>query len=202
MQMSAAARPMHDMTTHVCAFSKLISDSLYLLQCFFLRFSFSSDFCLPFFRFSRMYYAQDKTDDAKIGMRSTALLFGDRVCPILAGFGALTIGALCAAGAGGGCGPGTFISPCTAPTLAGTVVCVEIHPVFTQLNTYFWSLASGMSTVFGTKSKVFSPHIAFASMCFSCVPTSLLCDRARRRLGAFDLATRDAARARCARLRG
>jgi 4-hydroxybenzoate polyprenyltransferase len=87
-----------------------MSDFLYLLQCFFFVSHFLPIFVLVSFRFPRVYYAQDKTDDAKIGMRSTALLFGERVRPILAGFGALTIGALCAAGAGGGCGPGTEAS--------------------------------------------------------------------------------------------
>ena len=46
----------------------------------------------------RSYVSQDKKDDLQIGVRSTALLFGDQTKPILNAFSALTIAGLGSAG--------------------------------------------------------------------------------------------------------
>ena len=48
------------------------------------------------------YAHQDKGDDAKLGLKSTALLFGERTKPVLAAFSAATLGALGLAGAQAG----------------------------------------------------------------------------------------------------
>lgn len=45
-----------------------------------------------------IYACQDKKDDVKAGVKSTALLFGSRIRLILAGFAALTVLSLGAAG--------------------------------------------------------------------------------------------------------
>ena len=44
------------------------------------------------------FCAQDKADDAPAGIRSTALLFGDRTRPILAGFSASSLGLITLSG--------------------------------------------------------------------------------------------------------
>jgi 4-hydroxybenzoate polyprenyltransferase len=43
--------------------------------------------------------SQDKEDDKRIGLKSTALLFGDNTVPILSAFSAFTVGSLCLTGA-------------------------------------------------------------------------------------------------------
>lgn len=49
--------------------------------------------------YDTLYGHQDKADDRRLGIRSTALLFGDRgTKPILAGFGAASVGLLAASG--------------------------------------------------------------------------------------------------------
>ena len=42
---------------------------------------------------------QDKVDDAQVGIKSTALLFGSRTKAWLSGFAALNVGLLCLTGA-------------------------------------------------------------------------------------------------------
>ncbi|CAM9920311.1 unnamed protein product [Ectocarpus sp. 12 AP-2014] len=48
--------------------------------------------------YDTLYGHQDKADDKRLGIRSTALLFGDRTKPILAGFGTASVGLLTASG--------------------------------------------------------------------------------------------------------
>jgi 4-hydroxybenzoate polyprenyltransferase len=48
--------------------------------------------------YDTIYAHQDKDDDVNIGVRSTALLFGEQTKPILAGFGATFLAALSYAG--------------------------------------------------------------------------------------------------------
>lgn len=52
--------------------------------------------------YDTLYGHQDKVDDKRLGLRSTALLFGERTKPILAVFGAASVGLIgvsgCAAG--------------------------------------------------------------------------------------------------------
>lgn len=48
--------------------------------------------------YDTLYGHQDKTDDKRLGIRSTSLLFGEKTKPILAGFGAASVGFMCAAG--------------------------------------------------------------------------------------------------------
>lgn len=48
--------------------------------------------------YDTLYGHQDKKDDKKLGIRSTALLFGDSTKPILAGFGTASMGLIGAAG--------------------------------------------------------------------------------------------------------
>lgn len=47
---------------------------------------------------SLLHNRQDKADDAPAGIRSTALLFGDRTKPILSGFSAASMGLITYAG--------------------------------------------------------------------------------------------------------
>lgn len=48
--------------------------------------------------YDTLYGHQDKADDKLLGIKSTALLFGDNTKPILAGFGAASMGMIGAAG--------------------------------------------------------------------------------------------------------
>jgi 4-hydroxybenzoate polyprenyltransferase len=48
--------------------------------------------------YDTLYAHQDKRDDARLGLRSTALTFGDRTKPILGGFAAAMLAGLTAAG--------------------------------------------------------------------------------------------------------
>ena len=48
--------------------------------------------------YDTLYGHQDKTDDKRLGIRSTALLFGDQTKPVLAGFGAASVGLLASSG--------------------------------------------------------------------------------------------------------
>lgn len=48
--------------------------------------------------YDTLYGHQDKADDKLLGIKSTALLFGDHTKPILAGFGAASMGLIGAAG--------------------------------------------------------------------------------------------------------
>ncbi|CAM9762464.1 unnamed protein product [Ectocarpus fasciculatus] len=52
--------------------------------------------------YDTLYGHQDKADDKRLGIRSTALLFGDRTKPILTGFGAASVGLLAATGSAAG----------------------------------------------------------------------------------------------------
>ena len=54
--------------------------------------------------YDTIYAHQDREDDALIGIKSTALLFGERTKPILASFYALTVALIGAAGYGAGAG--------------------------------------------------------------------------------------------------
>jgi 4-hydroxybenzoate polyprenyltransferase len=47
---------------------------------------------------SHGYHAQDKKDDVSIGVKSTALLFGEHTKPILSAFAVMTIAGLSTAG--------------------------------------------------------------------------------------------------------
>ncbi len=53
--------------------------------------------------YDTIYAHQDKKDDLKVGVKSTALTFGDRTKAYLAGFGVANIACLAAAGAMAGC---------------------------------------------------------------------------------------------------
>lgn len=62
--------------------------------------------CLPLYAggvawtlvYDTIYAHQDKHDDVKVGIRSTALLFGDRTVPILSGLSAASLGLISYAG--------------------------------------------------------------------------------------------------------
>jgi 4-hydroxybenzoate polyprenyltransferase len=54
--------------------------------------------------YDTIYALQDTRDDRKLGLKSTALHFGDNFRPILSGFSAITIGSLAVAGYNAGCG--------------------------------------------------------------------------------------------------
>ena len=54
--------------------------------------------------YDTIYAHQDKADDIKVGVKSTALHFGGNTKTYLAGFGGLSIAALCASGAAAGVG--------------------------------------------------------------------------------------------------
>lgn len=51
---------------------------------------------------------QDKRDDARVGIRSTALTFGPRTKAYCSGFGAASVALLTAAGHAAGCGPAFY----------------------------------------------------------------------------------------------
>lgn len=51
---------------------------------------------------------QDKHDDVKAGIRSTALTFGTRTKAYCAGFGAASVALLAATGQAAGCGPAYY----------------------------------------------------------------------------------------------
>jgi len=53
--------------------------------------------------YDTIYAHQDKRDDARVGIKSTALTFGDRTKTWLSGFGAANVACLSAAGAMAGC---------------------------------------------------------------------------------------------------
>jgi 4-hydroxybenzoate polyprenyltransferase len=53
---------------------------------------------------------QDKADDAKVGVKSTALLFADKTKPILSGFGTFFITSLATTGYVAELGPAYYIS--------------------------------------------------------------------------------------------
>jgi 4-hydroxybenzoate polyprenyltransferase len=55
--------------------------------------------------YDTIYAHQDKLDDRKVGIKSTALLFGARTRPALAGLSATTIALVGATGAAVGSGP-------------------------------------------------------------------------------------------------
>ena len=62
--------------------------------------------------YDTIYACQDREDDVHAGVKSTALLFGSHVRPILVGF-ALAFGALLlCAGVANGQGPGYFLVSC------------------------------------------------------------------------------------------
>lgn len=63
--------------------------------------------------YDTLYGHQDKTDDKRLGIRSTALLFGERTKPILAGFGVASVGLIGASG---------FAAGLSWPFYAGTAV--------------------------------------------------------------------------------
>ncbi|CAB1115758.1 unnamed protein product [Ectocarpus sp. CCAP 1310/34] len=52
--------------------------------------------------YDTLYGHQDKADDKRLGIRSTALLFGDRTKPILDGFAVAVVGLLVATGIAAG----------------------------------------------------------------------------------------------------
>src|SRR4029079_3401851 len=54
--------------------------------------------------YDTIYAHQDREDDALIGIKSTALLFGERTKPILASFSGLAVALIGAAGYGAGAG--------------------------------------------------------------------------------------------------
>ncbi|KAF8060498.1 histidine--tRNA ligase [Scenedesmus sp. PABB004] len=58
--------------------------------------------------YDTIYAHQDKADDVAVGVKSTALLFGDRTKAWAAGFATAQAAALTAAGAAAGCGPALF----------------------------------------------------------------------------------------------
>ena len=60
--------------------------------------------------YDTIYAHQDKADDAKVGVRSTALLFGDRTRPVLSAF---------AVGAGGGLALSGLAAGCHGPFFVG-----------------------------------------------------------------------------------
>lgn len=53
-------------------------------------------------------FLQDKHDDVKAGIRSTALTFGARTKAYCAGFGAASVALLAATGQAAGCGPAYY----------------------------------------------------------------------------------------------
>jgi 4-hydroxybenzoate polyprenyltransferase len=55
--------------------------------------------------YDTIYAHQDRDDDALIGIKSTALLFGERTRPVLALFYAIAVGFIAAAGHAAGAGP-------------------------------------------------------------------------------------------------
>ena len=78
--------------------------------------------------FDTIYAHQDREDDALIGIRSTARLFGERTLPFLAACYAATIAAVALAGGLGGLGPWFYpalLLP--AALLARQVVKLDIH---------------------------------------------------------------------------
>lgn len=70
--------------------------------------------CLPLH--TPTHRCQDKADDVKAGIRSTALTFGPRTKPYCAGFGAGAAALAAAAGAAAGCGPAYYagVAACAA----------------------------------------------------------------------------------------
>ena len=59
-----------------------------------------------------IYACQDAKDDAKIGVKSTALLFGDYVREILVCFATIFVASLVAAGKVNGHGPAYYVISC------------------------------------------------------------------------------------------
>ena len=57
-----------------------------------------------------MMMIQDKSDDIKVGVKSTALYFGDETQSWLTGFAVITIGSLLLAGYMGGLGISIYLS--------------------------------------------------------------------------------------------
>ncbi|THH10556.1 hypothetical protein EW146_g8340 [Bondarzewia mesenterica] len=62
--------------------------------------------------YDTIYACQDRKDDIKAGVKSTALLFGDRVRPILAAFGTTFVACLIVAGILNKQGPAFFAVSC------------------------------------------------------------------------------------------
>ncbi|PSC75871.1 4-hydroxybenzoate polyprenyl transferase [Micractinium conductrix] len=58
--------------------------------------------------YDTIYAHQDKADDVRVGIRSTALTFGDRTKHYCAAFAAANAALLCAAGAAAGAGPAYY----------------------------------------------------------------------------------------------
>ncbi|KAI7844803.1 hypothetical protein COHA_001683 [Chlorella ohadii] len=66
--------------------------------------------------YDTIYAHQDKHDDVKAGIRSTALTFGARTKTYCAGFGAASVALLAATGQAAGCGPAYYagVAACAA----------------------------------------------------------------------------------------
>ena len=78
--------------------------------------------------YDTLYAHQDKADDRRLGLRSSALTLGDRASkPALLGFGALAVGGLATAGAGAGAGWPFFAAVgATAAHLAWQVTTADL----------------------------------------------------------------------------
>jgi len=63
--------------------------------------------------YDTLYAHQDKVDDAKLGLKSTALFFGDNTKPILHGFAAFTLAGWSLAGYGAGYTDAVYYVGCT-----------------------------------------------------------------------------------------
>ncbi|KAF8545827.1 4-hydroxybenzoate polyprenyl transferase [Imleria badia] len=76
--------------------------------------------CLPLYAggicwtlvYDTIYAHQDKTDDVKVGIRSTALLFGDHTRPILSAFSASSVALTAYAGVLNAQGPPFYVGVC------------------------------------------------------------------------------------------
>ncbi|KZT55873.1 4-hydroxybenzoate polyprenyl transferase [Calocera cornea HHB12733] len=67
--------------------------------------------------YDTIYAHQDKADDLSAGIRSTALLFGARTLPVLAGFSTAMLACLAAAGHAAGLGPAYYALSLGGPAL-------------------------------------------------------------------------------------
>ncbi len=92
--------------------------------------------------YDTIYAHQDKKDDLKVGVKSTALTFGDRTKSYLAGFGGANIACLATAGAMAGCHTPFYLGAAAAGAhmawQVGTVDLDDADDCMAKFKSNFW----------------------------------------------------------------
>lgn len=96
--------------------------------------------------YDTLYAMMDKKDDVRVGIKSTAILFGSSARPILAGFSLCFVAALCVCGVNIGASTPYFIFAVGAP---GLYFAWQLFTVDFESNASCLKMFSGNSTQLG-----------------------------------------------------